>query len=166
MGRDKSALTINGTTFVDHQCATLALAGCGPVLVSVAAPGERPDRELVDDRPGTGPLAGWCALARRFAGEGAISLPVDMPGITVEIIRDLMASPPGTRARSGGDDHWLLARLGPDDLASCMEFAADGGRSARDFWKTRSGAVARTFDVEDAFLNVNGPADLERLNGV
>ncbi|HTH49835.1 MAG TPA: molybdenum cofactor guanylyltransferase [Candidatus Limnocylindria bacterium] len=116
MGRDKAALTVAGEALLDRQLRLLAEAGCAERLVSVAAPpgppppagptqatgemagGEAlrssatgPHRWIEDRFREAGPLAGLERALARAHYDPVLVLAVDLPAMTAEFLRSLLA---------------------------------------------------------------------------
>jgi molybdenum cofactor guanylyltransferase len=175
MGTDKALIKVDGRRLVDRAAEVLA-AVADPVVE--VGPGWSGLPALREDPPGSGPLtalsAGAAALRRRGHDGPVLVLAVDMPRVTVELLR-LLADRPGPATavpRAGGHPQPMCARYGPDVLAAVDERLAAGGRSLRDLLETMAGAGAVSW-VEpeewepvagpDAFSDVDTPDDLRRL---
>ena len=100
MGTDKAALEIGGVSLLERT-ARLALAGNLPVLVAGRACPENwplPEVEFVEDAaPGLGP-AGGLATALRQAQTSVLALACDLPLLTEDALRWLIAQ---AKAQSG-----------------------------------------------------------------
>lgn len=87
MGQDKAMLPFGTSTLLQHQLTTLAVL-CDRVVVS----GDYRGYDCVGDLfPDRGPLGGMHAAAKRFKQEALLFLPVDMPVMSPEALRTLMA---------------------------------------------------------------------------
>jgi molybdopterin-guanine dinucleotide biosynthesis protein A len=99
MGRDKALLTHSGSglALVAHQVETLRTAGCAEVLLSVREGTDYAEEvgaevaRVVDDGEG-GPLPGIAAALARARGARVLVLAVDLPRMTVEALRELVAA--------------------------------------------------------------------------
>lgn len=101
MGRDKSALVLDGETLLDRARRTLRDAGAGRVIV-LGCPGE-PDG-WPDPDAGKGPGVALAAALARLSDDGpvqALVIPVDMPGLTPDSLTALTAG--GTSAHYSGE---------------------------------------------------------------
>jgi molybdopterin-guanine dinucleotide biosynthesis protein A len=103
-----------------------------------------------------------------------IVLAVDMPSVTVELLR-LLATRPGPATavpRAGGHPQVLCARYGPDALAGVDRLVAAGGVSLRKLVEEMAarGEVGwiepeewSTVTAPEALADVDTPDDLRRL---
>jgi iron complex transport system ATP-binding protein len=83
MGKDKSRLLIGGKTFLQRITSAARELDAPVELISE------------DDTPGLGPLGGIATAFRRFRFDRALFLSCDMPLITPEFLRDLLAEGAG-----------------------------------------------------------------------
>ncbi len=97
MGRDKARLAhpCSGLAMVVHQVATLRAAGCAECFLAVRAGTDYPEvgaevERLFDDGSG-GPLGAIAAGLARAREARVMVLAVDMPGVTAEWVRGLVA---------------------------------------------------------------------------
>lgn len=175
MGSDKALLEVDGQRLVDHAAAALT-AVADPVIE--VGPGWSGLPAVREAPPGTGPLAalGAGAAALRQAGHHGpvLVLAVDMPRVSVELLRFLAGWAGPDTAVPRADDHPqpMCARYGPAVLAAVDERLAAGGRSLRDLLETMAarGAVGWVEREEwelvagpEAFSDVDTPEDLRRL---
>ncbi len=92
LGRDKALLPWTGTTLVQRAAAVLSEA-CGEVVIAGPAELRRTGVETVADVfPGCGPLAGLHAGLERAGGRPIFALACDMPFVSVELVRHLVAA--------------------------------------------------------------------------
>lgn len=178
MGEDKRFMQWEGKACVDRavQLAAETLLGdSAGVLLCGAVPG-RPS--IADEIPGKGPLGGVLSAVRRVGeteGAWVLVLPVDMPGLSVTVLRDLLAN--RAKAEEAGQGAVGL-------LESEVPFVFRSGRhvekvlrqmlesndprecSVRKFCEklgvlrlTVRGASARSF------MNVNTPEEWKTLTG-
>jgi molybdopterin-guanine dinucleotide biosynthesis protein A len=179
-GRPKGLLELGGRRILDRVVDALTQAvGAAPLLVANApeAPSWRPDLSAVPDRrPGTGSLGGiYTAVVA--APEPVLCVAWDMPFVTVDLLRALIAGAPAYDAflpesdgRRGVEP--LCAVYGPAcglAIARCL----DGGdlRAIAFHGDVRVGRLpldaVRVFgDPAELFFNVNTPEDLERAEGM
>jgi molybdenum cofactor guanylyltransferase len=134
MGTDKALLEVDGLRLVDRAAALLA-AVTDPVVE--VGPGWSDLPAVREDPPGSGPLAavsaGAAALRRAGHDGPVVVLAVDMPRVSVELLRLLAerGGPATAVPRADGHPQPLCARYGPDALAAVDRLLAAGGRSLR-----------------------------------
>lgn len=89
MGRDKALLDWQGIPLIDHMLDLLRDAGVDKCLVS----GERPGYDCIADaEPGEGPGAALSHLLTMLPAQRLVLVvPVDMPLLTPELLRGLLA---------------------------------------------------------------------------
>jgi molybdopterin-guanine dinucleotide biosynthesis protein A len=177
MGSDKALLEVDGRRMVDRAAAAL-VAVAAPVVE--VGPGWSSLPAVREDPPGSGPLAAVSAgaAALRAAGHDGpvLVLAVDMPRVTVEVLR-LLAQRPGPATavpRADGHPQVLCARYGPDTLAEVDRMLAAGGKSLRLLVEDLAGRGESAW-VEpdewqqvadpDTFSDVDTPEDLRRVLG-
>ena len=93
MGRDKSALPVNGEPLWQRQLAVLRATNPAELFISGKCDGPYADcgvEILADEIPGCGPLGGIATALRRCACERLLVLAVDMPAMTAEFLRFLL----------------------------------------------------------------------------
>jgi molybdopterin-guanine dinucleotide biosynthesis protein A len=171
MGQDKALLLFDGTTLVSRAlekmkavCASVAIAGGGESLASFG-------RVVPDSLPGCGPLGGIVAALEGSDFEWNLFLPVDVPLLTVDFLRELgerclESSAVAVMPRIGGRAEPICAGYSRRALPGLRQ-ALDAGR----FKVTAAAAAAGLVDyVEIAetgmFANVNTPEEFaaaERL---
>jgi molybdopterin-guanine dinucleotide biosynthesis protein A len=94
MGRDKAALLIAGEPLWRHQLASLRATEPVELFISGKSDGPYADygvEILTDEIPDCGPLGGIAASLRRCTSDRLLVLAVDMPGMTPEFLRSLVA---------------------------------------------------------------------------
>ncbi len=175
MGSDKALLEVGGQRFVDRAAAALR-AVADPVLE--VGPGWSALPAVREDPPGSGPLAAVATGAAALRAGGydgpVIVLAVDMPFVTVELLRMLAvrAGPATAVPRAGGHPQVLCARYGPDALAGVDRLLAAGGVSLRKLVEAMDirGEVGWIEPQEwsavaapAALADVDTPDDLRRL---
>jgi len=175
MGSDKALLEVGGQRLADRAAAALA-AVAEPVLE--VGPGRSALRCVREDPPGSGPLAAVAAGAAALRAGGhdgpVIVLAVDMPFVTVELLR-LLADRPGPATAvpwAGGHPQVLCARYGPEALAGVERLRAAGGVSLKRLVEAMdaNGEVGwiqpeewRAVAGPEALADVDTPGDLRRL---
>ena len=93
MGRDKSALTVNGEPLWQRQLAVLRATNPAELFISGKSDGPYADcgvEILADEIPDCGPLGGIATALRRCTSERLLVLAVDMPAMTAEFLRSLL----------------------------------------------------------------------------
>ena len=93
MGRDKSALPVNGEPLWQRQLAVLRATEPAELFISGKCDGPYADcgvEILADEIPGCGPLGGIATALRRCTSERLLVLAVDMPAMTAEFLRSLL----------------------------------------------------------------------------
>ena len=93
MGRDKSALPVNGEPLWQHQLATLRATNPAELFISGKSDGPYADcgvEILADEFPDCGPLGGIATALHRCKGDRILVLAVDMPAMTAEFLRSLL----------------------------------------------------------------------------
>ena len=93
MGRDKSALLVNGEPLWQHQLATLHATEPAELFISGKSDGPYADcgvEILTDEFPDCGPLGGIATALRRCKSDYVLVLAVDMPAMTAEFLRTLL----------------------------------------------------------------------------
>jgi molybdopterin-guanine dinucleotide biosynthesis protein A len=174
MGQDKAGLILpDGRTLLERQAAVLRSAGVDTVIASV----QRGTRGLpvglaavYDAVPGAGPLAGLAAGLRAVPAGRVMVLAVDMPGISVaqlvELL-DLSTEECGAVPTLGGKIEPLVG-IYPSALAASCQAALNGERRAVHEW-VREEAInlrLRLWEVPvtwtDALRSWNTPEDLPK----
>jgi molybdenum cofactor cytidylyltransferase len=174
MGRTKALLPLGGETFVTHLSRVLLRAGLSPVIVTVPEP---PEGALVrlalakvdvvaahNDTPAEG-LRGSVKTALRLArGTSALVLcPVDMPFVTAQLVRRLLAAlDEGALAAAP----WIDGQRGhPVALSRALfdELVAGPEGGVRAVLAAHDAEVARVPWGDARVLeNLNTPEDFER----
>ena len=93
MGRDKSALPVNGEPLWQRQLAVLRATEPAEIFISGKSDGPYANcgvEILADDIPDCGPLGGIATALRRCTSERLLVLAVDMPAMTAEFLRSLL----------------------------------------------------------------------------
>ena len=93
MGRDKSALPVNGEPLWERQIGVLRATGPAELFLSGKRDGPYAGcgvEILADEFPGGGPLAGIASALRRCESESLLVLAVDMPAMTADFLLMLL----------------------------------------------------------------------------
>lgn len=180
---DKRRAMLDGRTLLERALATarevsptvylslgagesaIRKSGAVPIMVDVKS-GTVP---VFDDVVEAGPLAGITAVLRGATGRYVAFLPVDMPGVTPDLLRVLAAlcRGPGLAFREGGHLHPLPACYDRAALPALESAIVEGGRSLRAAAASAgatfldASAVEELGDPARQFRNVNTPEDLE-----
>jgi CTP:molybdopterin cytidylyltransferase MocA len=155
-GRPKALVPWRGRPLVEHAAATLAAGGCGDVVIVLGAAADEV-RAAVPGLPRTVDNPDWAAgigsslragLAT-LTGTAAVVLLADMPGVTAEAVRRLVAvAAPDALAVGGyGDRRGHPVLLGRDHWAGAAA-AATGDRGARDYLRAH-GRLVQVVPVGD-----------------
>lgn len=168
---DKGLVELDGLPLAAHVAARLA-----PQVDTLRISANRNrDRyralgfETVGDLlPGQpGPLAGIHAALENMQVDWLAAAPCDAPRVPADLVERLRAAAREAHARvavarSGGRAHWTHLLLHRDLRGAIESFLLEGGRPVRD-WCARQRCAFADFEDEDAFFNVNTPADLVRI---
>jgi molybdopterin-guanine dinucleotide biosynthesis protein A len=171
MGRDKATLIVDDAPLWQRQLATLRALNPAELLISGPVDGPWRDTDLQclpDETPGEGPLGALATVLPRMRSRRALVLAVDLPQMTSEFLRCLLAATDGERGLVPVlDDRFEpLVAVYPQALASlAAQQLATARRSMQDF--VREGIAAGSLDLHAVsvtdrtlFRNVNTPADL------
>ena len=93
MGRDKSALLVEGEPLWQRQLAVLRATQPAEIFISGKSDGPYADcgvEILADEFPDCGPLGGIATALRHCQSERLLVLAVDMPAMTSEFLRTLL----------------------------------------------------------------------------
>lgn len=169
-GRDKGLLEFDGQPLVARVHARLA-PQVAHVLVSANRNADvyRRYGTVVADPPAfalAGPLAGLLAALRIATTPWLCTVPCDGPYLPHDLVARLAAVlvPGGPRVavvRSAGHLQPVFA-LYARTLAIDLEHSLATGAQAVAAWLCAQHAIAVDFDHDDAFVNINTPADLQR----
>ena len=171
MGRDKAALPIAGVPLWARQIATLRALAPDELLISGPASGPWVGEgvpTIADAYPDAGPLGGLATVLARMKCERLLVLAVDLPAMTPEYLRGLLArcAPARGWVPVLDDRFEPLVAIYPRAMAAvAAQQLAAGERSLQSF--VRAGIEAGWLEVCPAeqaeralFHNVNTPADL------
>lgn len=176
MGEDKAGLPWEGGTLLDHAVARLRaltpdvriLCGPSPRYAETGLP------LVLDARPNLGPLAGLAAALEAIAdGDSALLLAVDLPLVTVELLRRLIDASPGWDAvvpRSRGGREPLCGLYRRSCGAAVTRCLGRSDLKMTSFWPDvrvleLDAVPAPGADEEGLFANVNTPEDYSGLRG-
>lgn len=173
-GVDKGLVELRGRPLVAHALDALR-PQVGRLLISANRNLARYAQfnapvlsDTVPDFPG--PLAGMLAGLSRCETEWLVSVPCDMPGIPVDLARELVRVARAVRTRAAfaviDDEASYVCALLHHSLVDSLEATlADGERSVWR-WLAQHDACAVAFDAPMPMAtNINTVADLERLHG-
>jgi molybdopterin-guanine dinucleotide biosynthesis protein A len=177
MGRDKARLPWGDTDLLGHALARLRAATSDVRILAGSEPRYLGRRVPVvtDPVPERGPLAGLLAALVASQGRPALLLGVDLPLVGPDLLTRLLGQ------LRGADAAVPLSPRGPEPLcavygAACLEpvrqavFGDDLRMTA--FWKDvrvrelGAGDLMAFGDLQELFLNVNGPGDYDRALAV
>jgi len=174
MGQDKALLPWRGTTLLEHATSRLR-AVCAEVRI-LCGPEPRylgHGLEVVLDRArDAGPLAGLAAALESCGEAGALLLAVDLPGVPVDLLAELMRLAPEqdvvVPVTSDGPQP-LCACYGPGCRGALQSSLTAGAHRMTGFWaglrvrQLEDAELRRFGDPRRLFLNVNTPQDYAAL---
>jgi CTP:molybdopterin cytidylyltransferase MocA len=159
-GMPKALVPYEGRLLVQRAADTLHEAGCGSVTVVLGAAADEvraaaPDLPATVVNPdwatgmGSSLRAGLAALTATGA-TAAVVLLVDMPGVSAEAVRRILAhAGPGALVMGGyGERRGHPVLLGRDHWAG-VSASATGDRGARDYLRANEVRVVAVGDVAD-----------------
>jgi nicotine blue oxidoreductase len=171
-GMAKALVPYRDRILVQHAAETLRIAGCARTVVVLGARAEEvvsiapdlPETVVNPDWP-TGMAsslrAGLTALTGDGSVDAAVILLVDMPGVTVEAVRRIVAHAAPDALVMGGYQgrrgHPVL--LGREHWAG-VAASATGDRGARDYLRAHEVLVVDVGDVADD-TDLDRPGDLD-----
>jgi molybdopterin-guanine dinucleotide biosynthesis protein A len=167
MGRDKAFLPLSGEPLGAHLGRIVESAAGSAVLVGDPRVHASLGYPVIPDMyPGQGPLGGILTALRHTAAEYNLIVACDMPGLTVEFLRELLdaaKNPAGILIPETADGHRepLCAIYGRNALA-VLQRAFDGG--IRKVTAAFEGLAVRRHPVAEVscFQNLNTPEDWAR----
>lgn len=150
MGEDKALVDFAGTSMLDHMILLAKQAGAGRIVVL-----GRPDHDLgiEDTEQFVGParaITNW--LAGQPTPQRLLVLPVDMPLLSPDHLRDLSAHEPGAYF----DDLYL-----PFVATVPADFVFDGVRMRSLLAALRLKKLAVPQEDKDRLININDPQTLK-----
>jgi molybdopterin-guanine dinucleotide biosynthesis protein A len=183
MGCDKALLDFEGRPFWQRQLATLR--ALSPQQLMLAGPAQ-PDCDceiIADEFPDVGPLGGITAALRLCTAPLLLVLAVDLPGMTTDFLRSLLADCgdgcgiiPRVNLQGSGasarhlDRYEPLAAIYPVKCAAlASSFLKRGDFSLQSFVRgaLTQGLVRERMVVSgetELFVNLNTPADYEKFH--
>jgi molybdopterin-guanine dinucleotide biosynthesis protein A len=171
MGRDKTALMLDGLTLLRRAVDTVRRASGGALVIGPPRPAERVGgAPQIDDASlgePAGPLRALCC-GLEAAGGRAIVLACDVPLVPPGLLRALITALPEWDAvvpECDGTRHVLAAAYGPQALAAGLDARTRGEASVRAILprlrvKFLGADDLRRWGGPGILLNVNTPEDL------
>ncbi|HEX8905999.1 MAG TPA: nucleotidyltransferase family protein [Longimicrobiaceae bacterium] len=180
MGRPKAFIRLGGVTFLERVVAALRDGGCGEVIVVCGPPDDGAAREIADAAAhlgarvavnpdvGSEQVASLRAALRALGddAEAAVSVPVDVPGITAGTVRAVIETfrardphPPVVQPFDGtrhGHPVLFARRVWPELMAEPLP---DGARTVIHAHEAERAEVR----VERLPADVDTPEDYARL---
>lgn len=169
MGRDKASLPLGGGTFLSRLAERYRTVF--PVYVSVGQPGKYPDiPELVDLRPGIGPLAGLEAAFVRTDADMVFLTATDLPFGTPELAEKLAQRLGNADAcvicRNDGQPEPAFAVYRRSCLAPVQALLDQGRRAVRGLYERIQVRWVPESELEEPLdillQNINTPEEYER----
>ncbi len=155
MGRDKAELRVEGITMLEHMRSLLHHAGASRVVVL-----GRDDVEnaVPDARPFQGPaIAIQDYLAMQPVGSRHLIVPVDMPGLTVELLSKLTCQTGWAQFRRFQMPFLAVADGKPPSKCA---------RVGELLSKKRAKSISSDKRHSVSFSNINEPADFDAFVGL
>lgn len=163
-GSNKALAELDGFSLVRRAAMCLAEV-CSTVVLADAGQGLLPEIESIDDGPGRGPAAGLLGASLRYPGRDLLVLACDLPAVPVALLEEVSApsSADLIMARTSRGVEPLCALYRHPSLQRIAQRVANAEFALHSLI-TEAGLEASFVDAEDdLLLNVNRPADLERL---
>ena len=163
MGRDKALLVLEGETLVERCLRKLSEVADEVAIAGGTEALARFGRVVPDAEPGCGPLGGIVAALAESRFEWNVFVPVDVPFVPVECLKELVAaamdSGEAGMARVDGELQPLCA-VYPKTMLPGLRRELDAGRGKVVLAVAAAGPV-RVVDFADArwFRNVNTPEE-------
>jgi len=180
MGENKALLpdpARKGDSLLTRACllAEHLLADLGQDQTAVSVSGSYPGRNCIRDIiPGAGPLSGMhaalaAALAMRRTYQYLLFIPVDMPALSVAMLKQLVQSASISRAVHFRDFEFPAMIAVDRDIKNLLakrlsETPEDrSSRSVREFLQSLSPLTIELSQAsEDEFININTPTDFRQ----
>ncbi len=177
MRQDKALLPWPGGDLLGHTLGRLAAVTAEVRILPGPLPrylerGVPVDLDLLDD---AGPLAGVLAGLEAVAGRTGLFLAVDLPLVTVPLLRRLLRLAEEADAvvpQSPRGPEPLCAVYGPACLAPIRQRVAEGDLRMTSFWpsvrvrRVGPAELAGFGDPDELFLNLNEPADYRKAQAL
>jgi molybdenum cofactor guanylyltransferase len=188
MGRDKAQLTLAGQPLIVHSLSALRAAGLAPEIAGARSDLSRFAPVIPDHSPDLGPLSGICAALESTTAPYSVFVPVDLPLLPTSLISYLLHHAQITSAAVTVPSICGVANTFPVVLDRSVfptlksELASGRGGCLAAFHAAagvlnqpisaipvellaQSCHAAHPFGIPVAlwFLNVNTPADLDRV---
>jgi molybdopterin-guanine dinucleotide biosynthesis protein A len=172
MGEDKAGVLLGGQTMASRVIALMRPQVCAIALSSNAFFDQNQNLPVISDGEFSfeGPLAGILAGMRWTLRDvppasWIATVPTDAPFLPRDLVARLLAANPSPSvariAASEGNLHPVVG-LWPVTLAPTLETWLATGRSRRvRDWLAEIAHVVVAFENDDAFFNVNTPADMK-----
>ena len=171
MGRDKALLEIAGEPLWHRQLTTLRQLSPEQLMFAGPLPEGCDCEQVTDESTSAGPLAGVAAALRRCVGPHLVVLALDLPGMTITFLRELLGQcgpehgiVPRTRERFEP-----LAAVYPPGVASLALDCLQRGELSMQNFARRALAAGWLRERElapnelELFTNLNTPADYEKF---
>ena len=174
MGRDKAFLEIDGIPLWRRQLQTLRELGPSEIFLAGPTQSEWIESGLetvVDAKTDAGPLGGLVAVLRRCKSTRLLVLAVDLPNMTSEFLKQLLAmcSNNGGVVPKRNERFEPLAAVYPARCLALAESCLNAGEySLQQLMRRATDAgLMTTKEIADAeeslFFNLNTPADLAAI---
>lgn len=142
-GGPKAPVVVDGERLVDRAVRVLREGGCDPVLVVLGAwLGDVPGADAVIENSewsegmGSSLRTGLEVVERQPDVDAVIITLVDLPGLTADAVRRIVAAPPGIAIATFDGERGHPVRL-PREHWSGVRAAARGDAGARDYLRGR-----------------------------
>lgn len=172
---DKGLLTLEGLSFAGHAAKRLG-PYCQKLFISANA--HQADYAAWGDVVGDGeyeaqgPLAGMLAVMRRSQADYIVTLPVDSPFVSDQVINTLVQQASLSPAVAihyayAAQAHPLCALLRTDLVESLHDYLAQGERRVQSWYASVSAKAVHFGEAAEAeFLNVNTPEDWQQAQSL
>jgi molybdopterin-guanine dinucleotide biosynthesis protein A len=165
MGRPKESIVLpDGSTMIERVRACVA-AVCARVVIVGRTRALADLERIVEEPPGEGPLAAIGALLDRGGDEAYLVVPCDLPRLTPDVLRRLVAPQARSmavfRVEGEHEPRPLPALVTSAARPTARALLTEGRRAVRDL-VDRAGADRVALSETDAasLFNVNRPEDL------
>lgn len=176
MGTSKALLSFKGQRLIDRALAMLSEAlsvGVAGLGQDIVISGNLEGYPCVPDRLlSMGPIGGLEAIVSQFASQDKVNLlvvPIDMPALTSNMLRNLIVSGSGYEAAVFQDYEFpLYLQLNPHVkktiVSMCLEHVPQSMRSIKQLLRQLDVNMldATLYDL-DCFYNVNTPVQWDQL---